>query len=286
MEQNSEGIFSQGTVTKNVKYNFSSTKQEASTMDITSDENSFRIIPQQEARCVWMTAGVLSYQLCDHHYECETCLLDIALRGERGNQPRHRARTEFQALALTSAKTLNPDMLYSSNHYWIRTIHDQYLRIGFEPMLADVLHSLRGIVLPSCGQRVTCNQPSGWILFSHGTLPIYSPVDGRVISVNTTLLSNPQILSKSPVEDGWLFELTPHSHDQYTENLLTAEHADHAYKKDFLAFHDTLTGMLQENVPSVGPTLMDGGTPLDDISEILGPEKYLEAVKRIFVTPK
>jgi glycine cleavage system H protein len=255
-------------------------------MDISSDGKSFRIVPHQEARCVWMTAGVLSYQLCNHNYECETCLLDRALRGERWKQGLRKTRIEMHARNLASDNTLNPDMLYSSNHYWIRTIHDQYLRVGFEPLLASVLQSLRGIVLPSCGQQVTCDQPTGWILFSNGTLPIYSPVAGRVISVNTTLLSQPQILSKSPVGNGWIFELTHQSQDPYVENLFNAEHADIVYKKDIRAFQETLTGMLKENAPSVGPTLMDGGTPLEDISEILGPEKYLEAVRRIFLKPK
>jgi hypothetical protein len=61
------------------------------------------------------------------------------------------------------------------------------------------------------------------------------------------------------------------------------EHASIQYKEDFRAFYDSLTVMLPDSSASVGPTLMDGGKPLDDISEILGPEKYLEAVKRIFI---
>jgi glycine cleavage system H protein len=252
-------------------------------MNTKSDENSFRIVPNQEDRCVWMTAGVLSYQLCDCNYECETCLLDIALRREQGKRHREKSRIDIHAHYPSSTAMLNPDILYTSNHYWIRTIHDQYLRVGFEPMLADILHSLRGIVLPSCGQQVTSDKPAGWILFSHGTLPVYSPVAGRVVAVNTTLPSDPKILSKSPIDKGWIFELIPCPADQYTAKLLDTEHADYQYKKDFQAFYDTLAGMLHENAPSVGPTLMDGGKPLDDISEILGPEKFLEAIKRIFI---
>lgn len=250
---------------------------------MTTDENSFRIVPRQEARCFWMTAGVLSYQLCDRNYECETCLLDIALRGERGKQHLNRIHADVRARDISSASKLNPDMLYSPNHYWIQTIHDQYLRVGFEPMFAGVLHSLRGIVLPSCGQPVTGYQPAGWILFSHGTLPVHSPVNGRIIAVNTELLSNPQLMPKSPAKDGWIFELIPESGKQYKENLLSADRADVEYKKDLRSFHDALTGMLHNNAASVGPTLMDGGTPLDDIPEIIGPEKYLDAVKSVFI---
>ena len=37
--------------------------------------------------CVWMSAGVINYRLCDREYECESCPLDTAIRG-RG--PRRR----------------------------------------------------------------------------------------------------------------------------------------------------------------------------------------------------
>jgi hypothetical protein len=31
-------------------------------------------------KCVWMLAGVVSYKLCDRHYDCESCLFDQAMR--------------------------------------------------------------------------------------------------------------------------------------------------------------------------------------------------------------
>ena len=30
--------------------------------------------------CVWVTAGVLNYKLCDRDFDCEHCPLDAALR--------------------------------------------------------------------------------------------------------------------------------------------------------------------------------------------------------------
>ena len=31
--------------------------------------------------CIWMSAGLLRYRLCDREYDCEHCPLDAALRG-------------------------------------------------------------------------------------------------------------------------------------------------------------------------------------------------------------
>lgn len=34
----------------------------------------------KEQRCVWMAAGILSYQLCEREFDCDQCPLDKAMR--------------------------------------------------------------------------------------------------------------------------------------------------------------------------------------------------------------
>jgi hypothetical protein len=38
-----------------------------------------RSIDMDYSKCIWMLAGVIDYKLCDREYDCEHCLLDIAL---------------------------------------------------------------------------------------------------------------------------------------------------------------------------------------------------------------
>lgn len=52
-------------------------------------------LPSGDMPCVWMSAGLLSFKLCDRQGECETCPLDRALRGlepvpEEARPPRRR----------------------------------------------------------------------------------------------------------------------------------------------------------------------------------------------------
>lgn len=42
--------------------------------------------------CIWMSAGLLSYRLCDREYDCEHCPLDAALRGAPPPPPADRVR--------------------------------------------------------------------------------------------------------------------------------------------------------------------------------------------------
>ena len=40
--------------------------------------------------CVWMSAGLVSFKLCDREGECEGCPFDRAMREPHGRPVRHR----------------------------------------------------------------------------------------------------------------------------------------------------------------------------------------------------
>ena len=40
-----------------------------------------RVLPLDALPCVWMSAGLIAYKLCDQDFECERCLFDWAMRG-------------------------------------------------------------------------------------------------------------------------------------------------------------------------------------------------------------
>ena len=37
-------------------------------------------IPKDRLQCIWMTAGIIGYKLCNAGYECERCPFDLAMR--------------------------------------------------------------------------------------------------------------------------------------------------------------------------------------------------------------
>ena len=46
---------------------------------IREDVKGMKIIPTDERKCIWMEAGVVSYKLCNNHYQCSTCDYDMAM---------------------------------------------------------------------------------------------------------------------------------------------------------------------------------------------------------------
>ena len=46
---------------------------------------------------------------------------------------------------------------------------------------------------------------------------VYAPIEGRVIAVNDSLVSNPALVNSAPLGEGWFFKLEPSDKSQLTE---------------------------------------------------------------------
>lgn len=58
--------------------------------------------------CVWMSAGLVAYKLCDRNFECEGCPFDLAMRGARAALPRALPRTRPRAPGWDAAGWADP----------------------------------------------------------------------------------------------------------------------------------------------------------------------------------
>lgn len=239
------------------------------------------IVPPSEHRCVWMTAGVLSYQLCEREFDCEHCPLDSALR----------QRFVVQSTVLPQKSTYADDaisessrgtMLYGRKHVWVRSASENSVRLGIEPGLASVLLSPKAVVLPAIGEQVVRNKVCSWVVMEGGTLPITSPVTGKVNSTNAQLAENPHMVCSSPLAQGWLLGLSVDEPVVRDDDLLLVADVAPLYAKDDERFQTLLSAELMRGGSVVGPTLADGGQALGNLSAMLGPTKYYRLVRNVY----
>jgi glycine cleavage system H lipoate-binding protein len=241
----------------------------------------YPIIPPGEIRCVWMDAGLVSYQLCERKLECDECPLDIALRQPFND---HQGVHSMRAALARDRGTpgVHGGMLYGRKHVWVRAGAEHSVRIGIEPGLASVLISPKAIVLPAVGEHVVRNKVCAWIVIEGGTLPIVSPISGTVCLTNTYLAENPHAVCMSPLGQGWLFELTVERAVESDSDLLPVAEAAHFFAEDERRFQGLLSAELARGGEVVGQTLADGGQVLSNLPEILGPTKYFRLVRNIY----
>jgi glycine cleavage system H protein len=246
-----------------------------------SSSNKYPLIPPNEEKCVWMSAGILSYQLCDRQFDCDHCPLDSALR----TIPQ-RVSTE-QILPTQGAKQsenqkLLAGYLYSRKHCWIKSQDGSTVRVGLEPLFSSMILGPKTVVLPSVGDRVQANKVCAWIVLDGGTLPVVSPLDGDVCKVNSALVDNPHDIRQSPYGEGWLFELSTGAEIFNLSTLFRLAEANRIYADDVQRFQSLVKTELKKHRASVGTTLPDGGQLVQNTAAMLGPERYFRLLCEVF----
>lgn len=239
--------------------------------------------PPESKKCVWMTAGVLQYQLCDCEFDCDRCALDQAIRSHFG-RPEARRTSGHEP---TAVERWPADRLYSHNHCWIRTVAREAdgslrVRVGLEPDLARALLVPKAAVLPSTGDRLRKGQIHWWIVTEGGTFPIAAPLGGEVVTINATLAAEPHRMGAPTLDDAWAYELRICDSDLKGARLMRAAEATKAYGADADRFRDSLAGSLRGSSPEVGPTLADGGLFLQHISDMIGAVKYFGLLRQLY----
>jgi glycine cleavage system H protein len=146
-----------------------------------------------------MTGGVLSFRLCDRSLECGDCPLDLALR----NAPMPAtvpAETEPEAeFPVPERIFLHPA------HLWVRLRPGGEMEVGVDDLARRLLSPVREVRLPEEGDEITAALPAVTVGTDHGLVALPAPFDGVVVRANPALAGNPELLSESPYEKGWLF---------------------------------------------------------------------------------
>jgi len=226
-----------------------------------------------------MTAGILSYQLCDRQFDCDHCPLDSALR----TFPLQTSATEPAARSTPAQrKNLLPGFLYSRKHCWVKPGDGMDVRIGLEPLLVSMLQGSKTVVLPSVGDRVQADKACAWIVLEGGTLPILSPLDGEVTRTNALLVDQPHDIRDDPFGHGWLFDVSTGVDIFNLSFLYRVGEADRYYSEDEKRFQMLVGAEEKKHRSTTGATLPDGGQPVQDVAAMLGPEKFFSILMKVF----
>jgi glycine cleavage system H lipoate-binding protein len=246
-------------------------------------DKHYKVIPSDESCCIWMSAGLLSFQLCDRNFECESCPLDHALRAHvrrsGGNKDGHAARPLGEAEEVQ----LLDDCRYSRNHCWVKQETKSLLRVGIEPALSAALLAPRAVVFPSSGQILARRQACLWIVLEGGgTFPLASPLDGTLRRTNALLAAAPHLLHFQPFEDGWMYEVETNAAALEAANLMDGQQASAKFSADRDSFLASLQNSQRKSSSTVGITLADGGQRLQNMADILGQSRYFDMVRKAF----
>ena len=102
-----------------------------------------------------------------------------------------------------------PDNLrYSKSHEWIR-IDGETVTIGVTEHAQEQLGDIVYVELPKVGEDVAREGTFGVLESVKAVSDCYSPISGKIIQVNDSLVDAPQTINEDCYGEGWIVRLEP-----------------------------------------------------------------------------
>ena len=96
------------------------------------------------------------------------------------------------------------DLVYTSEHEWLRQEEDGSVTIGITDHAQSALGDLVYVELPEVGQSVESGGEMAVVESVKAASDVYSPVSGEVTAVNEDLAEEPEKINADPYGDGWI----------------------------------------------------------------------------------
>ncbi len=201
-------------------------------------------------RCRHALTGRAPERICPHGFDCRHCgdhdrLAALPAPGE-SSAAADAGADEAASDSAPFGLSLPGDRRYHRGHTWVRVEADATLTIGLDDFGRRLLGRLDAWDLPEVGAALEVHGGAAMLTRGGQRVRVLSPVAGTVTAVG------------SPRE-GWLLKVRPDGGEGSLKHLLSPEEA----RAWMLAELERLQVLLSPS--ATGPSLADGGRPVDDL---------------------
>lgn len=116
---------------------------------------------------------------------------------------------------------IRDDLLYTKEHEWVK-IENNQATIGITDYAQDSLGDITFIELPSSGKNIEQFKPFSVVESVKAASDVYAPLSGTVTEVNESLKNSPELINRSPYDEGWFIKIKIKDINE-KDNLMTAE---------------------------------------------------------------
>jgi glycine cleavage system H protein len=114
---------------------------------------------------------------------------------------------------------LPDELYYHKEHFWAK-VEGNVVTVGTTDFAQKLAGQIVYIELPSAGKAVEQGKPCGSMESGKWVGRIYSPVSGKVESVNPDLEDTPELVNESPYVKGWMFKVSAANLQEELKNLM------------------------------------------------------------------
>ena len=115
-----------------------------------------------------------------------------------------------------------PDYLnYADTHEYVFE-ENGLLKIGVSEFAIDQLGDIVFVELADLGSNLQKGETFGTIESVKAVEEVYLPFTGEIVSINDSVVDNPEVLQNDPIGEGWLVLIKPKSKFSI-DDLMTSE---------------------------------------------------------------
>lgn len=99
------------------------------------------------------------------------------------------------------------DVLYSTDHEWVRERGEGIVRVGITSYAQDALGDVVYVSLPTVGDTLAKGEAVGEVESTKSVSDLYAPLNGEITAINEALDQTPEIINTDPYREGWMYEM-------------------------------------------------------------------------------
>lgn len=122
------------------------------------------------------------------------------------------------------------DLKFTETHEWVK-IEDKQGIIGITDYAVEKLGDVVFVELPPLGKEVKKKESFGVVESVKAVSDLYSPLNGKIVSVNDKLSRSPDLLNKDPYGEGWIVKIEV-GDTKEIDNLISAKDYEKLLEKE------------------------------------------------------
>lgn len=118
------------------------------------------------------------------------------------------------------------ELQYTKDHEWAR-VEGSVVTVGVTSFAVEQLGDVTLVELPGEGREVVAGKPFGVVESVKSVSDLFSPITGKVLSVNTDLVDHPELVNEDPYGKGWMVRIQASNAAELATLLDAAAYARH-----------------------------------------------------------
>ena len=98
------------------------------------------------------------------------------------------------------------NLFYTKDHEWVR-IEGKIAYVGITDYAAGALGDITFVELPKIDEILKQSSHCATVESVKAASDVYAPLSGKVLTVNTQLATNPELINQFPYEKGYFFSM-------------------------------------------------------------------------------